>query len=308
MPPVKHDNRITHVRPDGRWEHRFRQSWLNTYFDCPERARREAYGEVDRVETDAANVGTALHYAAEDAIALLGEGILLDPYEVQDLWQKHWDQRNAELDIEFVKRTPAASQRYGLRAAEAFGAQVLPHLTPFATEIPFGPFVLHEDEQRVITATGTIDYIDAVHGMIDWKTASRPYEPWEKQRWAIQPTTYKVGGATVIPDLKSPWHDGPYNGPMGIWHYAVFPEAAQVKTQWIKCERIHDGWDGWLVNQLLPIAYQLEATERGDLPVWPLRDQHALCSPTWCPSWDTCKGMTLSADDLKSHKPRAPWA
>jgi hypothetical protein len=29
---------------------------------------------------------------------------------------------------------------------------------------------------------------------------------------------------------------------------------------------------------------------------WPMNDQHALCSPKWCPFWDGCKGSHVPVD------------
>ena len=48
----------------------------------------------------------------------------------------------------------------------------------------------------------------------------------------------------------------------------------------------HAGDWSWLVERCLGIAALLEAA----VPTWPKNDNHALCSPKWCPAWSTCKG------------------
>lgn len=291
MPPVQHDNKITRYYEDGRFIHRFRQSWCNTYMDCPERARMEMLDEIERVENDAACVGTALHAAFEHSINYIGyDGIILSHDDVIATFIEEWETLNRELDIQFIKRKPAQAQLYGERCAESFGRFVLPYLDPFATEVPFGPVRIYEDEHRIIEITGSIDYIDALKGPIDWKTAGREYQRWEKKRWAIQPTFYNCGLRHLgVTGLVSPYSGEPYGGPFDDWNYCVFVDNNKPEPQWVHVER-PSSWDVWLVDQLLPIAHQLEALETLRTPVWPKRDQHALCSPKWCPAWDRCKG------------------
>lgn len=301
--PVQHDPTITKRGDDGRWVHTFRQSWLNTYMDCPERARHEEAGTIERIENDAACVGTAFHAAVEDAIALRADDVLLGGDDLVDLWDAHWADLEDQHEIAFVKRSRKGAIQYGHRVASRFADHVLEWLDPFATEVAFGPIVLHEDDERVIQLTGTIDYIDRTLGMVDWKTASRAYEAWEKQRWAIQPTVYAEGLATLhAQGLVSPFHGDTYGGPLSDWHYCVFPDRAQSAPQWVRVQRPTQ-WNPWLVEQLLPIARQLES----QTAPWVARDQHALCSPKWCPLWATCKGKHLGVDDMTTVRVELPW-
>lgn len=295
--PVRHGNGTTTLGhppmahgADGRWVHTFRQSMVGTYLDCPERARREIYGLVDRVENDAASVGTAFHAVAEDAVNLLGEdGIQISADDCVDLFDVHWDQMCNDMDIQWVKRKHPAATKYGRKIAHRFGEHVLGQLEPFAVEVGFGPIQIHEDETRVIVITGSIDYVDQRLGLVDWKSASRLYEKWEKQRWAIQPSFYDYGFRAVVDEMVG--YDGePYRGPLGEWNYCVFPDIKQPEVQWVPVTRTPAHTD-WLREQLVGIAQQLEATEAGYLTEWVKRDQHALCSSRWCPAHSSCKGV-----------------
>ena len=301
MPPVKHDNAITKLGDDGRYIHTFRQSWVGTYMDCPERARREAYGLTVRTENDAACVGTAFHAAVEQAIILKGnDGILLSVDDMITEFDYQWITLRRELaeagtPIQFVKRSPEGCAKYGHRMAERFATSTLPMLNPWATEVPFGPIVIHQDEQRSIRITGSVDYIDKVLGIIDWKSAGREYVAWEKKRWAIQPTFYVPGmNRHWNGKMRSPFDGSTYDGPLNTFTYAVYPDRLNPpEPQMLTVERTVD-WDSWLVDQLKPIAEQLEATELKFLSEWPKRDQHALCSAKWCPNWSDCKGKHVN--------------
>lgn len=301
MPPVKHDNTITKLGDDGRYIHTFRQSWVNTYMDCPERARREAYGLTVRTENDAACVGTAFHAAVEFAVNMFGDdGIQMDATEMVAEFDYQWTKLGLELDkagtpIQFVKRSELSARKYGHRMAERFATYTLPILQPWATEVPFGPIIVYQDEQRVIQITGSVDYIDKVLGIIDWKSAGREYVAWEKKRWAIQPTFYVPGmNERWVTDMVSPFDGSSYDGPRNTFTYAVYPDRLNPpEPQMLKVERGGE-WDYWLVDQLKPIAEQLEATELHFLSEWPKRDQHALCSAKWCPAWSDCKGKHVN--------------
>lgn len=290
MPPVQHDNAISHPSPDGRVIHRFRQSWLNSYWNCPERARREAFGLVERTENDAASVGTAFHHAAEQSVNYLGnDGIILGIGDVCELFDDEWNKMCDELDIRWVKRKRLGATAYGRKISARWAEHVLPTLEPFATEVPFGPIVIHEDAERIIQITGSIDYVDQRIGLVDWKSASRAYTEWEYQRWATQPTFYDLGFRHRVAEGLTGFGGAEYHGPSGQWNYCVMPDRPDPMPQWVPVQR-GPQWDGWLVEQLLDLSYQLEA----DLPSWPKRDQHALCSPKWCPSWGDCKGKFLT--------------
>lgn len=318
MPPAQHEDNIMSVDPDGRLRFRFRQSWVNTYMDCPEKARRLAWGDVPRVENDAASLGTALHYAIEDAIDLMMEdGIVVDVDGMIELFNVNWDRmqenivekidgelqwtaRSPEQEIQWVKRTHKSATVYGQRCAARFAEHTLHVLDPFATEVPF-KVTIYEDEQMVIEITGTIDYLDQSLGLTDWKTASRRYQPWEYRRWAVQPTFYTLGLRELVQtgELRAPeqWHmpHPTYTGPTDTFLYAVYDDNGTKAgpPQLVQVTR-DPTWDAHLVDVLKPIADQVRLTNEGHLEGWPKRDQHALCSPKWCPAWDTCKGRHVT--------------
>ena len=63
------------------------------------------------------------------------------------------------------------------------------------------------------------------------------------------------------------------------------PESVLVK-------RSPHNWD-WLrvqVENMLTVQHALP-----DGP-WPITDSHVLCSPKWCPVWDSCKGGFVSGE------------
>jgi hypothetical protein len=125
---------------------------------------------------------------------------------------------------------------------------------------------------------GTADVLDTYsHRLVDWKTTSRRYERWEKQRWAPQPTIYTYAAAELgLLDR----HGSGYQ-----FDYRVFNHKnneLQEVTVW----RDQGQWS-WMVQQVSHMVDMIES----DMPRWPLRDDHALCGPKWCPIWDQCKGM-----------------
>jgi len=292
MPPVQHDNTIVHLRDDGRYEHRFRQSWVNTFMDCPDKARLDAFGPPTFVNTDATLLGTTIHSVIEHAIQVRMEtGTCLLPSALREHFNIEWG-RNLDdnPDMRWVKRKPTSALLYGEQVVNAFALHVLPFLDPLAYEVPFGPTIIHQDDKRVITITGTIDYVDRQMGLVDWKSGSQEYKQWERQRWAVQPTFYTAGWHSLTaPGGKYEAVDVPDD-----WHYCVFVDrrpGSVPQPQWVRVDRSHYGWSDWMTYQLIGIAKLLEATHAGHLDEWPLRDHHALCSPKWCEHWDECKGL-----------------
>lgn len=285
--PVLRGDNIAHRHPDGTTEYRFRQSWLGTFYDCPELARRQMTGVAVRTENDAASVGTALHGAIEEAINhKIATGQNWGPLSVVEAWHDQWDALLEQYDVQFVKRGPKGAVAYGERCAERFADLVLPELRPWATEVGFGPIELARDHDtgRFLTVTGTVDYLDE-RWPVDWKTASRPYEPWEKQRWAIQPTVYTTA-------LREHLRGGDYPGDLEAWQYIVFPDGNKTPVQWVPVQRTPE-WDPWLVTQMWGIADMIDA----NMATWPMRDQHALCSPKWCGEFFRgCKGTILGPE------------
>ena len=303
MPPAQGHPLLETV--DGRHVITMRQSWVNDYLMCPERARRQWQTPPPRTNNDAAAIGTALHATIEDSIRYLAaDHILLSVADHLELLHGHWQTLLDDTNepIRWVKRQQEGARRYGERMVATFACDVLPSLAPHGVEISFGPLPLIESDDLLVQITGTIDYVDTRLGLVDWKSASRMYEPWEKQRWAIQPTFYQWAWTRIAPSTPNQWTGTPYEGPMENWSYIVFPDNTRTPLQVVPLHRGAQHHD-WLRQQLMSIADQIIATAEGHLVGWPLNDQHALCSAKWCPFWDACKGALLWDTDAASGKP-----
>lgn len=277
-----------------------RQSWLNTYMDCPERARRYAARIDIDPPNDASGVGTAFHYAIELAVNALIDG--KPAHTVDDMLQAFHYQFDLlcefgehDVPMRWVKRTDRQARLYGEDMIGRFHASVYPHLDPIATEVGFGPELLGvSDDGWCVSAQGSIDCVDRNLGLVDWKSASQTYKAWEKRRWAVQPTVYlrAADAAQLLPEFLYP----------PIFTYMVFPDTQKEadRIQLLQVTRA-DTQTAWVVDQVASIARMISALGF-DTP-WPKRDQHALCSAKWCPSWSSCKGKFLGDDPVDWAQP-----
>lgn len=254
------------IDEDGRWVHKFRQSWLNTFAKCPEQARALRAGEItsDRT-TDSMILGTAVHAAIEHTL-LGGDAddyadVIEHTLDVQMLnggWQK------TKFDYRQIIDNAG-------RAFRLWHGDIAPHVDPIEVEATF-THTLVDDEQRKIILTGTIDCLDKGGVVWDWKTAGRAYEAWEYQRWAIQPTVYSTAFGT------------------DLFRYGVLVYNAG-ETQIVDVWR-NEGHTQWLQAQCNQIASLIEQ----DLSMWPLNDQGWWCAETWCPKFAECKGAVMSPE------------
>lgn len=258
---------------DGRWHHKFRQSWLNTTDLCLERSRLEMDETMPKVDSDAACVGTAVHSAIE--ICLASGGVPLS--DMKELFNAEFSELSALPTFRWVKYTDLSARAWGELCLTSWWTEILPTLS-FDAQLEESFVVpLVDSNERVIELSGTVDYVDRNKGLlIDWKTSGGgPYRAWEKQRWAVQPTvyTYAFTYKGVVPDFQ---------------YVVMHPKGVQrldvVRTQ---------GDHAWLAAKCVSMARLLEA----GLSQWPLNDNHALCSEKWCPAWASCKGAprTISA-------------
>jgi hypothetical protein len=245
----------------------FSQSWLGTYFNCPEQARLEMVGEMPRIESDATAMGSACHSGIE---LVLGGGTISDGLAA---CHAKFEELEALPEFNWVQvKTRDTAQRMITKLFTSWVDHILPQLpavdaVELKFQLPLGPRMWLK---------GAIDCVDE-HGTVwDWKTAGRPYEPWEKERWAIQPTAYTQAVANL----------GTYE-PRDNWEftYAVMLKSGRDPVQLVNVTRHQGHWD-WLAKQCQSIVALIEA----DLPVWPLRDQHVLCSAKFCSVWAQCKG------------------
>lgn len=287
----------TEIGADGRYVHTFRQSWLKTADTCLQRARLEWAGEFERWETDAASMGTAIHAAIEASLTDLRDyGCPLTIEDAIEVAQATFSELMALPNFRWVQVTEPTARKDIAAAVRAWHERVLPDLEPLHMELNFGPLVLHEDDQRVIQLTGSIDYVDMALGLVDWKTANRRYERWEYQRWAIQPTVYTWAASQL----------GIYGGEMPAdghpFTYFVFLKGGdRGDVQQLTVTRTPADW-GWLKRKCFSLAILHEA----GLPEWPRNDNHALCSERWCPAWSICKGAAVCPPTSGEHLPSTP--
>lgn len=273
------------LRPDGRWEHKLRQSWFKTLDHCPELARRDRIGDLPAHETDAACLGTAVHDSIEmclhDVIEY-GTPMTLD--DMMTVSQRAFGEYMQLPGFRFVKTTEKTCRLHIDYAVAAWHTQVLPTLEPVAVEIPFN-VVLHEDEKRVIKVKGTIDNLDARRGPIDWKTSGEPYtrDAWKYERYDVQSTiyTYALHEMGRIPTADT----YPFT-------FVVMVKGKPVDKaiDTLTVTRTEAHWL-WLQRKALSVARKIEA---GTDEAWELGDSDWWCSPKWCPAWSTCRGELLS--------------
>lgn len=265
------------IRPldDGRTEITFRQSWLNTYMDCPELARREAFEGLRSQDTDATAMGTGMHAGAEHHLGT-GEGYK----ESLEAALTAFEALAPTLRWVQVKSVDTAL-RYVTTCFDTWWHDVRPLLgKPVGIEHSFN-VLLWEDDQYVVRLSGTMDYVDDLGIIWDWKTANDAdkygRKAWEHKRWSIQPTVYTYAW----------WVD---TGEFAPFTFAAALKGATRKpAQFVTVVRDETHW-AWLRTQLMPIIKMWEA----GLDEWPMRDLHVLCSPKWCPAWDTCKGALVT--------------
>jgi hypothetical protein len=249
------------------------QSWINTFMNCPEQARLEMRGELPRKESDATAIGTAMHTAIET---------VLEGNDINDGWQAGADALSDLVNLdEFqyvqIKTEETLFNTYG-RVFHTWANEIYPQLpqTRFV-EHPFD-VVLCETPTATIRLAGSIDFVDEFGEIWDWKTANRPYDQWQVDRYKIQPTAYGYG-LLMSTDMELDENI--------TFNYAVMMKSKQDCSVYTTTR--NSGHYIWLQEQCKAIIAMIEA----DLPTWPLNDQHALCSPTWCTAWETCKGSFI---------------
>lgn len=263
---------------DGRTEITMHQSWLNTFANCPELARRTAFDGLDDPGSDATAIGTGLHSGAEHHLLT---GAAFDAcYDMAVESFRH----EVSLDgFQWVQvKNESTALTYLRVCLMTWFSDILPQLgTPVAVEHRF-KVPLYEDDKHVVMLGGTIDYVDDLGLIWDWKTAmdADKYgkrKQWEYKRWSIQPTPYTYA-----------WHHE--TGEYAPFIFAVTLKGAQQKpAQFVTVERNETHW-AWMERQVRGIVTLWEA----GLSEWPLRDTHVLCSPRWCPAWTTCKGKYVT--------------
>lgn len=288
---------------DGRRLHRVRQSSLGETDICLERSRFEMTGTMPKVNNDASEIGTACHAGFEMTLeGILNDGVAYGLETAQEAAQAELTLLMADPDWRWIKFAGEADARWFVNAVVALWFEhTLPKLKPVMIEHTFGPITLYEDEHRVVQVKGTIDYLDAALGLVDWKTGSRKHEKWEKDRWAIQPTVYTW--AAVQEGLVAPDSRGlvPFSYEV-FWRKSKYALEYQPYTVYR-----HAGDWAFLQEKALSLALLTEAAYPSEGPAvlkrWPMNDNHALCSEAWCPAWALCKGAHYAPGWPKPSRP-----
>lgn len=269
---------------DGRWSHTFRQSFLSDFTMCAEKARASYMEETESEHTDATARGTAVHAAIEYAL-----------YEKRDQVRvatvaEMVDVCHHELDMIGAWKTNKMSANLvyssAVRMCEAWLRDFEPLVTPWRIEETFD-LLLYQGKHREIRLSGTPDCVDE-HGLTwDWKTSGRPFERWEKQRWAVQPTVYtwahfKENQGPIYQETLSETEDLPRTP----FRYAILLHDGSTQRLDVWRDQTHVEW---LKQQCSQIAWMIET----GLDPWPLNDAGWHCSEMWCQKWDTCKGAQM---------------
>lgn len=267
---------VTEKLADGRWSHRFRQSGIKTSTICLERARREWTGTMPEIETDAACVGTACHAVFEaNMLAYRDSGEHYDQDTCMEMFEREYALLEQSPNFQYVKYKPDEARAFGRACVRHWYQEVRETLDPLHCELNFD-VPLHEDDERVISLSGTIDLVDRRDGLLDYKTSGAgKYQEWQYERWAIQPTAYTYAAHKLGLDEYA-----------NTFGYIVLSKSG---VQRFSVERNAGHWD-WMRNQCVSLAHLIEA----GLTKWPTNDTHALCSAKWCPAWLDCKGLHLN--------------
>lgn len=255
---------------------KFHQSQLGTLLQCPEKFRVEYGKPRDDTHTDSTALGTAVHAGIEYALAeKIATGTSCDVDAASDV-ALH------ELDLlkpwTFTKYSEAKVEQLVGQAIDTWYRDIEASIEPLSVEHKFKKR-LYSCEDYTITLEGTIDCVQ--EGIItDWKSGARPYENWERQRWAVQPTAYCFAMDIPLFEYVVLLHDG----------------TSQRMTVW----RTQEHFD-WLTQQCIALVGLI----RADLPAWPKNDAGWHCSETWCKNWLPCKGGAMEPLDWKeSHVKR----
>lgn len=255
-----------------------RQSWLNDFLLCPERARLSALNPELNIGSDLTVIGTAMHAVIEQV--LLGE---IDPTETDSASDTALAMAAEAEPWRSTGLTPAEMVSQTKLMSAAWASNVYPKM-PKNGEVEFKfEFQIGEVLDTPVWFEGTIDYVGDDQTVWDHKSSSRKYQQWEKQRWAVQPSVYsaavvQTGLVTEIP-VK--------------FYYDVMLRNGD--TQIIELRR-DIGHISFVRKQALQAAKF--ALTYGIEEQWQPNDQSALCSSNWCPHWSSCKGEFMTDGEL----------
>lgn len=282
---------------DGVTTFRFRQSWINTLYKCPEQARREMLGLTVRTVNDAMSMGTAVHAGIEALLrghtthdSLLKSTTVMDEIIGGSEGEFKWEQtRGRDEALNLIRYALMSFYKHTLPTVgtvasieQSFKVELDRRDRPEETMFRFP-----DPEQEVLELTGTHDMANTDHVLWDWKTANREWQAWEPKRFYVQPTVYNYAYFVET-------------GILPTFNYIVFNKNGKVtQPQVVPVTRTQEDFD-WLRHQLWAVVDLYKATNGGAV-AWPMLDQGWHCSPKWCPVFAAgeCKG--------KYKDPSNPW-
>lgn len=254
-----------------------RQSWLNDFLLCPERARRNVVEPDENIASDLTIIGTAMHAVIEQV--LLRE---IEPEQTSDVAPEALHMAAEAERWKSTGLTPEDMVQQTKLLSAAWADKVYPQMPKDGIVEHKFEFQIGEVLDTPVWFEGTIDYV-ANNTVWDHKSSGRKYNQWEKQRWAVQPSVYCA--AVVQEGLVT-------EVPVKFFYDVMIRNG---DTQIIELRR-DLGHISFVRKQALAAAKF--ALSYGMEQQWPMNDQSALCSHIWCPSWDTCKGEFMSAQEL----------
>ncbi len=268
MPGIKVDHTTT--KPT----YTYSQSWINSFLMCPERARQEMLNPIDS-PSDSTAIGQGLHAYAE--ARLVGQDIGISARLALDAFDEQVV--NPNFTWQKIKTRPTAV-KYIKEACAGWETHVLPYLGEVVSIEETFDIPLVETDTAFIRLMGAWDLETEGMKLDDWKTAGRPYEPWEAQRFKIQPTVYTLALAHKY---------GIQDDPAALieFEYKVCIKGSgnPNTVQPVPAPRGPSEWE-WLREQCVAITELIQK----DLTRWPLNDQGWWCSAKWCDYWSECKG------------------
>lgn len=256
-----------------------RQSWIGDYLICPERSRLGVTLPQFRTGSDATAIGTGVHSAIEWALNSFDDAGSIAYEEMKEYAQNEVRKELLEPNIKLTKISDSP-------IPPTVDAMVHSWVTQIAIDVEWGgttelgfryPSGLLANNSYEIWYEGTMDYIDPNGTIWDWKTAGRKYYANEKQNKAYQPTVY----------CQFAKRNGYSSSDTQTFKYGVMMRKEKPEGQVVDITRTESDYR-WLNRQTQVTVNN--ALQSGMDSAWPMNDQGALCSATWCNYWSICKG------------------
>lgn len=267
----------------------FRQSGLDTYSQCPERARFQWFTDLVDGNSDATVTGSALHTGVEANLIGLRDGLgQTDTATMVMIAKAEYDRIEKYEGLTYVKGTKADAMAFLEMGLPAWRAYIEPYVAIDENLLLEHKFNVHLMTWRdwEVRLTGTMDCVDR-NGLWDWKTTGSmfQYRQFERQRWAIQPTVYAYA-CMELGLLTSPV----------LFRYGIIEKSKTKEKGAIVEVRRTPSHTDFLRRQVEAILLMWDGM--GEQGPWPMFDHSALCSKTWCPAYSLCKGASVPEMDF----------